>query len=87
MQRQNDVQSTTPLLEVKGLRKHFPILKGFLRRRAGTVRAVDDGPVLRAEQDFALSGVNGSQYAAGSRRFSASALPDKAQSLALVDGE
>ncbi|HUO64604.1 MAG TPA: dipeptide ABC transporter ATP-binding protein [Terriglobales bacterium] len=31
-----------PLLEVQGLRKHFPIRKGFLRRQVGVVRAVDD---------------------------------------------
>ncbi len=30
------------LLEVKGLQKFFPIRKGFLRRAAGEVRAVDD---------------------------------------------
>ena len=30
------------LLEVKGLRKFFPIRKGFLRREVGHVRAVDD---------------------------------------------
>lgn len=29
------------LLEVKDLKKHFPIRRGFLRRRAGAVRAVD----------------------------------------------
>ncbi len=31
-----------PLLEVNGLRKHFPIRKGFLRKVVGHVRAVDD---------------------------------------------
>ncbi len=31
-----------PLLEVKHLRKHFPIQKGFLHRVVGHVRAVDD---------------------------------------------
>ena len=30
------------VLDVRGLRKHFPIRSGLLRRRAGTVRAVDD---------------------------------------------
>jgi peptide/nickel transport system ATP-binding protein len=34
-------QGARPLLEVKSLRKHFPIQKGFLRRVAGYVRAVD----------------------------------------------
>lgn len=31
----------TPLLEVRDLAVHFPVLRGFLRRRVGTVRAVD----------------------------------------------
>ena len=31
-----------PLLEVKGLRKYFPIRAGFLRKPVGEVRAVDD---------------------------------------------
>ena len=31
-----------PLLEVQGLRKFFPIRKGFLKRTVGEVRAVDD---------------------------------------------
>jgi oligopeptide/dipeptide ABC transporter ATP-binding protein len=30
-----------PLLQVRGLTKHFPVLKGLLRRPAGHVRAVD----------------------------------------------
>ncbi|MBI4841759.1 MAG: ABC transporter ATP-binding protein, partial [candidate division NC10 bacterium] len=30
------------LLDVKGLRKFFPIRKGFLKREVGQVRAVDD---------------------------------------------
>jgi peptide/nickel transport system ATP-binding protein len=33
---------TAPLLEVRGLRKYFPIAKGLLRRVTGQVRAVDD---------------------------------------------
>ena len=31
-----------PLLQVRGLRKFFPITEGFLRRTVGQVRAVDD---------------------------------------------
>jgi peptide/nickel transport system ATP-binding protein len=36
------VTAATPLLEVRALRKHFPIQKGLLRRVVGHVRAVDD---------------------------------------------
>jgi peptide/nickel transport system ATP-binding protein len=34
--------TVAPLLEVRGLRKYFPIAKGLLQRVAGHVRAVDD---------------------------------------------
>ena len=37
-----NVQSTNPLLEVRGLKKFFPIERGFLRRVQGHVKAVDD---------------------------------------------
>ncbi len=33
---------TTPVLEVQGLRKHFPIRQGMLGRVTGLIRAVDD---------------------------------------------
>jgi ABC-type glutathione transport system ATPase component len=36
-----DAMTEPPLLEVTGLVKHFPILKGLLRRQVGAVRAVD----------------------------------------------
>ena len=32
----------TPILEVKHLRKYFPITKGFLRKKVGEIKAVDD---------------------------------------------
>ena len=40
-----------PLLEVRGLEKHYPITEGLLNRRVGTVRAVDgiDFEVRRGE--------------------------------------
>ena len=34
-------RTPTPLLSVRDLAKHYPITKGLLRRRTGTVRAVD----------------------------------------------
>ncbi len=33
---------TTPLLEVRGLKKFFPIQAGILRRQVGEIKAVDD---------------------------------------------
>ena len=33
--------SREPLLAVRGLKKHFPIMGGLLRRQIGTVYAVD----------------------------------------------
>ena len=33
--------SATPVIEVSGLKKHFPIRKGLLRRIVGQVFAVD----------------------------------------------
>ncbi len=35
-------ESRAPLLEVRNLRKHFPIKGGFLQRTVGLVKAVDD---------------------------------------------
>jgi peptide/nickel transport system ATP-binding protein len=43
--------SNGTLLSVRGLQKHFPIIKGLLRRRVGAVQAVDgvDFDVVRGE--------------------------------------
>ena len=49
-----------PVLEVRGLRKVFPIRHGFLRRRAGEVRAVDDVSfVIERGETLALVGESG----------------------------
>ncbi len=37
----SEQKKTTPLLEVSGLKKHFPIRKGVLQRVVGQVKAVD----------------------------------------------
>ena len=34
-------ESNLPVLEVKNLKKHFPVKKGLLRRTVGQVYAVD----------------------------------------------
>ena len=51
---------SAPLLQVSGLRKHFPVRRGLLRRKVGAVRAVDglDFDVLRRET-LALVGESG----------------------------
>ncbi len=53
-------QVREPLLEVSGLKKHFPILGGILRHRVGTVFAVDgvDLTIARGET-FSLVGESG----------------------------
>ncbi len=49
-----------PLLEVKNLRTHFPVLKGFLRRQVGSVKAVDDVSfTLGTKETLALVGESG----------------------------
>lgn len=52
--------STDTLLEVNGLKKHFPIQQGFLKRVVGQVRAVDglDFTIARGET-FSLVGESG----------------------------
>lgn len=48
------------ILQVKGLRTHFPIRKGFLRRTVGHVRAVDDvGFDVRSGETLGLVGESG----------------------------
>ena len=37
----DDASTETPILEVTNLKKHFPIMKGLVRRKVGDVRAVD----------------------------------------------
>jgi peptide/nickel transport system ATP-binding protein len=38
--------SDTPLLEVRNLKKHFPIKRGFISRTVGSVKAVNEGETL-----------------------------------------
>ncbi len=54
------MESEDPLVSVRGLKKHFPIMGGLLRRQVGTIYAVDgvDFDVMRGEV-FALVGESG----------------------------
>ncbi len=52
--------SSSVLLEIKNLRKYFPIQKGFIRRVVGNVRAVDDVSfVIREGETLGLVGESG----------------------------
>lgn len=49
-----------PLLEVRNLKKHFQLTKGFLRRVVGTVKAVDDVSfTLQSGETLGLVGESG----------------------------
>jgi oligopeptide/dipeptide ABC transporter ATP-binding protein len=51
----------TPLVEVRGLVKHYPVRRGLLQRQRGVVRAVDGVDlVVRRGECFALVGESGS---------------------------
>jgi oligopeptide/dipeptide ABC transporter ATP-binding protein len=51
---------TTPILEVNGLTKHFPVRQGFLGRTVGAVRAVDGVSFALTEgETFGLVGESG----------------------------
>jgi peptide/nickel transport system ATP-binding protein len=55
-----NIETKKPLLEVKNLKKSFPIKKGFLRRTVGQVHAVDDVSFSIAEgETVSLVGESG----------------------------
>ena len=57
-----------PLLEVRGLQKHFPITRGFLNRTVGQVRAVDGVDFTLAEgETLGLVGESGCGKTTASR--------------------
>ena len=54
-------KQTEPLLEVKHLKKYFPVKKGFLQRVVGHVKAVDDVSfTIHKGETFGLVGESGS---------------------------
>ena len=68
-------EPTAAILEVRDLKKHFPIRKGFLQRAGGTVFAVDGvsftigrGETLGLVGEFWLRQVDGRTYRASADR-------------------
>jgi oligopeptide/dipeptide ABC transporter ATP-binding protein len=54
------LESQTPVLQVDGLKKHFPVRKGLLRRTVGHVYAVDDVSFsIRPGETLGLVGESG----------------------------
>src|SRR5258707_10625207 len=52
--------SASPVLAVKGLRKHFPVLRGLLRRAVAQVKAVDGVPFsIQPGETLCLVGESG----------------------------
>jgi len=78
---------TPPLLEVRNLRKYFPIQKGFLRRTVGYVRAVDDVSFsINQGETLGLVGESGCGKTTASRCILRAYLPTAGQILYRTEG-
>ncbi len=75
-----------PLLEVKNLRKFFPIQKGFLKKTVGYVRAVDDVSfTIRQGETLGLVGESGCGKTTASRCILRAHQPTSGEMLFLTD--
>ncbi len=75
------------LLEVRGLKKHFPITTGFLRRTVGHVRALDDVSLIVPEgKTLGLVGESGCGKTTLGRCILRAIEPTAGQVLLRVDG-
>ncbi len=78
----NAMGQPPPLLEVRNLRKYFPIQKGFLRRTVGYVRAVDDVSfAINEGETLGLVGESGCGKTTASRCILRAYLPTAGQIL------
>ncbi len=74
--------SNTPLLDVKNLRKYFPIQKGFFKKTIGNVRAVDDVSFFVEEgETLGLVGESGCGKTTASRCVVRALAPSSGQML------
>jgi peptide/nickel transport system ATP-binding protein len=81
-------QSNDILLDVKNLRKFFPIQKGFLRRVIGHVRAVDDVTIyVRKGETLSLVGESGCGKTTTARCIVRALKPTSGQVLLHMAGE
>ena len=77
-----------PLLDVRGLRKYFPIRRGFLQRIVGQVKAVDDVSfVVHSGETLSLVGESGCGKTTTSRCILRAITPTSGQVLLQHDGE
>ena len=77
-----------PLLDVRGLRKHFPIRRGFLQRTVGYVKAVDDVSfVVHPGETLSLVGESGCGKTTTSRCILRAITPTAGEVLLQHDGE
>jgi peptide/nickel transport system ATP-binding protein len=76
------------LLDVKGLKKYFPIRRGFLQKTIGHVKAVDDVTFfLNQGETLSLVGESGCGKTTTSRCILRAITPTAGQVLLSVDGE
>ena len=89
MNRSAVATEAPPLLEVRGLCKHFPIFsKGFFRKQVGAVRAVDDVSFdLRRGETLGLVGESGSGKTTCARTILRALTPTSGQALFRADGD
>jgi peptide/nickel transport system ATP-binding protein len=81
-----NVEIKQPLLEVKNLKKSFPIKRGFLQRTVGHVRAVDDVSFSVAEgETLSLVGESGCGKTTTVRAIMRAIKPDEGQVLFRTD--
>jgi peptide/nickel transport system ATP-binding protein len=81
-------QAQSPLLEVRGLQKWFPVSKGFLQRQTGFVKAVDGVTIdVQPGETLGIVGESGSGKTTLGRCITRLYQPTGGQVIMRVDGE